>query len=426
MGQACCTDNTLRDTASLNYQEVSSPSKGPIERVKSPVSSGGNGEPMHLDNSEEYSIRPPVVYQPDEQGVPKEPKINPTMAASPVKISGKVFKSGIKEISASNFNYREFVMSTAIDAPTATNSRLMAGPSGHDEIFDPPSWMEASLLEKSGVLANPSSTMRDVGVGPEPSKDVQLRNLMANSDLYTSIFGKFRFALTEYPGKDNPVHSLKDPQGAWCYYGQTGPNPKNPKELLFEGKGFLLQDNTFHSGYFRNGRREGPGQLILLGPAGACYRGFWSHDEMEGNGMLITQSGYQYIGEWLHSQQDGYGEESWPDGSLYKGAFVQGAREGKGEYVWGNPNSEGPKRFSGSFKNGLYNGQGVMEWYSGAKYLGQWKGGVKDGKGRYVWADGVYFEGTYNNGKKHGSGITCDPKTGTQFKGDWNNGILIR
>src|SRR3990167_5785328 len=361
MCQACCTDNTLRDTASIKYEEVSSPSKGPIERVSNPLSFGDS--PANHDGSEDYSLGLAKSHKEMAKTpqIPQEPKTNPTFATSPVKISGKVFKSGVKEISAFNFNYREFVMSTAMDAPTATNSRLLAAPSGQDEIFDPPSWMEASLLERSGVHLNPSSTIRDAALTIEPSKDVQLKNLMANSDIYTSVFGKFRFALTEYPGKDNPVTSLKDPQGSWIYYGQTAPNSRDPKEMVFEGKGFLLQDNTFHSGYFKNGRREGPGQLILLGPGGACYRGFWSHDEMEGNGMLSTQSGYQYIGEWLHSQQDGYGEESWTDGTTYKGNFAQGVREGKGDYSWENSNSQGPKKYVGTFRNGVFEGQGIID-----------------------------------------------------------------
>ena len=196
------------------------------------------------------------------------------------------------------------------------------------------------------------------------------------------------------------------------------------KELVFEGRGHLLQHNTFHSGYFRNGRREGPGQLILLGPADACYSGFWKHDEMEGLGTLATQSGYQYIGEWLHSMQHGPGKETWPDGSSYTGTFVAGLREGTGEYIQPNDpehpevgtrppitqklNRQTSSRYVGEFACGLFEGFGTLEYSSGAVYAGHWIAGQKHGKGKYVWPDGCYFEGNYQNGQRVGTGVLFD------------------
>ena len=182
------------------------------------------------------------------------------------------------------------------------------------------------------------------------------------------------------------------------------------QEVVFEGRGHLLEHNTFHSGYFKNGRREGPGQLILLGPGGACYKGFWRDGEMQGMGSLNTQSGYQYIGEWLHSQQDGTGEESWPDGSKYQGNFAKGKRNGHGQYVEPQTSSSagGMSRYRGEFRDGLFDGFGTLEYASGAVFVGNWKGGVMHGLGKYTWPDGSYFQGEYLEGVRTQAGIIHD------------------
>ena len=75
--------------------------------------------------------------------------------------------------------------------------------------------------------------------------------------------------------------------------------------------------------------------------------------------------------------------------------------DGKGSYIWANSSN-----YTGEFKNGMRNGQGV--WISGGKpsdiYEGEYENDMKHGFGLYKWANGSSYEGYFKADRKHGKG----------------------
>jgi len=104
-------------------------------------------------------------------------------------------------------------------------------------------------------------------------------------------------------------------------------------------------------------------------------------------------------------------------------------------------------KWSGSCKNGLADGNGVLEWFidgkpadryegplkqgwaegkgtllrEGGRYAGDWKRSLQDGNGRYDAADGSWYEGEWKDGQPHGHGQYQTPD-GRLFSGTWENG----
>ena len=105
-------------------------------------------------------------------------------------------------------------------------------------------------------------------------------------------------------------------------------------------------------------------------------------------------------------------------------------------------------QWSGSCKNGLAEGNGVLEWFvdgkpsdryegtleqgwaegrgtllrEGGRYVGDWKRSLQDGKGRYDAADGSWYLGEWQEGQPHGQGQYRTPD-GRLFSGTWENGV---
>jgi len=69
-------------------------------------------------------------------------------------------------------------------------------------------------------------------------------------------------------------------------------------------------------------------------------------------------------------------------------------------------------------------GQGIMEWSDGNKYVGSWKDGKMHGQGTYTWGDSKKkYVGKFENGIKHGAG-EYTWSNGNSFKGTWKDGKL--
>lgn len=105
-------------------------------------------------------------------------------------------------------------------------------------------------------------------------------------------------------------------------------------------------------------------------------------------------------------------------------------------------------KWNGSCKNGLADGNGILEWFvngkpfdryegtlrlgwaegkgtllrEAGKYVGEWKRSLQDGNGRYDAADGSWYEGEWKEGQPHGYGQYQTPD-GRLFSGTWQNGV---
>ena len=82
--------------------------------------------------------------------------------------------------------------------------------------------------------------------------------------------------------------------------------------------------------------------------------------------------------------------------------------------------------WNGACRQGLKEGQGVVQWTEHGQLIdrfeGTYRGGRREGFGRYQWNATDRFEGHYLNGLPHGLGTA--QLAGETFAGDWQNGCL--
>ena len=57
------------------------------------------------------------------------------------------------------------------------------------------------------------------------------------------------------------------------------------------------------------------------------------------------------------------------------------------------------EKYEGEFKEGFYEGEGILTIKDYGKYEGQWVEGKKHGMGRFTYEDGTWSAGEWMNGK---------------------------
>ncbi len=104
----------------------------------------------------------------------------------------------------------------------------------------------------------------------------------------------------------------------------------------------------------------------------------------------LNQAGNFYKGNFKEGLFDGQGEIEYFSGGFYKGHFHLGKREGKGKYVWKDKSV-----YEGEWKNNQKNGAGTMTYANGDKFVGHWLGDMRAGEGTLYRADGKKISGTW-------------------------------
>ena len=79
-------------------------------------------------------------------------------------------------------------------------------------------------------------------------------------------------------------------------------------------------------------------------------------------------------------------------------------------------------RYEGPWKNGQYNGFGILTIHTGSKYTGEFKNNLYHGQGTFIWPDGRKYVGAYINGKRNGQGIMTYAD-GSNYVGEWKDGL---
>ncbi|BBM01164.1 C13 family peptidase [Microbulbifer sp. GL-2] len=128
-----------------------------------------------------------------------------------------------------------------------------------------------------------------------------------------------------------------------------------------------------------------------------------------------------------------------PDGSVYKGDLQNGLFHGQGQLQWPDGN-----QYHGEFRSGRMSGLGVLTDTEGCIYEGGFLNGELHGKGRYAcgenqwsgqfregelqkgsvkWANGEIYSGEFLGFDPHGEGeLTIED--GSQYKGTFEQGML--
>jgi hypothetical protein len=120
-------------------------------------------------------------------------------------------------------------------------------------------------------------------------------------------------------------------------------------------------------------------------------------DEFENNPMNIQAKNFQ-------------------DG-IYLGRILNGVREGEGIMLFNSG-----ERFVGHWRNDVQEDKGIYYYNNGDKYDGEWIDGKREGKGIFYYHNGDRYEGDWKNDKKDGKGIIY-LKNGDRAMGDYCNGF---
>ena len=111
---------------------------------------------------------------------------------------------------------------------------------------------------------------------------------------------------------------------------------------------------------------------------------------------------------------NGQGSQTWANGDSYTGTFKDGLYNGQGKF------SCTSFVYEGMFENGLFEGEGTLTDKSGNLYKGNFHQGYKSGKGFETFADGSSYLGEYENDLFSGRGV-LKYSDGAYYVGDFKD-----
>lgn len=197
--------------------------------------------------------------------------------------------------------------------------------------------------------------------------------------------------------------SGKQQKGIWkdgVYYGEDGLAPVEEEieeSVIVEvqngciqgdcenGTGtYIYADGSKYEGKFANSRKHGFGACWF--PNGEFYLGNWKDNYFSGQGTKYLTSGDSLAGVWNNGEF-----MSVPTNE--NGCISGDCDFGNGAFV-----TVDGSRYFGTFKNGLFDGEGTCSYANGDKYVGNWKRNLFHGEGTMYFANGLTVNGTWENG----------------------------
>ena len=179
----------------------------------------------------------------------------------------------------------------------------------------------------------------------------------------------------------------------------------------------------------------------------AVFTGIYENDKRV-SGKMIYANGEIYEGEFKGDIRHGQGKMTSVTGDVYEGYFETGLKNGMGILTLKNGNvyevtqeksyissiyddksmivialtSQFCFFFQGSFKDGHYEGLGLVKFTNGDMFKGEFKGGKRNGFGQYRYKERHIFEGMYKDDKceGHGKQLYSDGET---FDGHYKNNV---
>ena len=110
-----------------------------------------------------------------------------------------------------------------------------------------------------------------------------------------------------------------------------------------------------------NERFHGRGLFIWI--SGIKYIGYWTNGEMDTRGVIYNKDNNKlYSGDFKNGKREGKGEIYYADNEKYVGSFINNKREGIGIYYFSNGSS-----WQGNFKNDMKDGVGLFTKKDGGK-----------------------------------------------------------
>ena len=238
-------------------------------------------------------------------------------------------------------------------------------------------------------------------------------------------------------GKEHGIGMYQAQGGGHKYAGEF-------KDDNINGIGIKTRYNGVENycGEWKDNLYDGMGYIKLF--SGASFIGNFKKELPYGSGLLTTWEKFKFIGEinvtefgqypvfafriWQTKNGTWYDNHNeidittlgyYKDGSKYIGEFKNGLFDGQGILIF----VDGTK-YEGEWKNGLMHGQGDLK--SGGNkhdYTGQWQYGKLHGFGKQTFQSGTNYEGEFKNNMWHGQG-TYTNLIGHTFTGAWKNGYF--
>lgn len=185
------------------------------------------------------------------------------------------------------------------------------------------------------------------------------------------------------------------------------------------------------------------GQGQLTEPSGMTFVGRFEHGLRGGHGTARLPNDVTYEGEFAHAGVRHGEGQVWIPRQLqeevgfvqYKGQYVQGCRHGQGELIFPGARTHfsdvifyqsGPV-YAGSFRNGLREGDGMLEDYDGPQFEGQWTKDLPAVSERSTikYSTGHHYKGASSGGARQGHGSLRASAEGPElYSGQWSDDLM--
>jgi hypothetical protein len=155
--------------------------------------------------------------------------------------------------------------------------------------------------------------------------------------------------------------------------------------------------------------------LPLTAVADECTEG----DCINGNGTMVFDSGHKYTGGFKDGLRQGEGILLMPGGRKIVGVWEDN------EIKSGTYTEPDGTVYEGQWMFRERNGQGTLTFPDGRKYVGEFKSDLRHGQGTMFFPDGRKYVGDFLSGERTGTGTLTYPdgrKYTGQFKGGQMNG----
>ncbi len=138
-------------------------------------------------------------------------------------------------------------------------------------------------------------------------------------------------------------------------------------------------------------------------------------DCVNGRGTMVYDTGHQFTGGFKDGGRQGDGVLLMPGGRKIVGTWQDN------EIVEGTFTQSDGTRYVGQWKYRERNGQGTMTFPDGRKYIGDFKSDQRHGKGTMIYPDGRKYVGDFLYGERSGSGTMTYPD-GRIYTGEFEDG----
>jgi hypothetical protein len=181
---------------------------------------------------------------------------------------------------------------------------------------------------------------------------------------------------------------------------------------------YIFKNGEIYEGYFANGKKHGKGKEIFTD--GSVYEGELFENNRQGKG-IFTIGDWKYVGDFKNHVREGKGILYYPNGSIYDGEFRNNVKSGTGVIKSIQKNNV-VITGSGKFKDDKLT-EGTVTSSDGSKYSGFFKNDLYEGSGKRTYINGDIIEGIFKEGKLTPNSVTYYLKAGDKFIGDFDKEV---